>query len=161
MKKEIIDIPEVNLSDVKEFWVLGSQYKDGILGEYNLKIDVKAAVSGGGSSDSDSSDDLEVLIDLSNYEVPVDSISGTELNSNTVSEIFSRIEQLDLEQGDEVLVAYNDASAPYTLTNVTEGGGLTEITFYSSDNLYILTVTDFGGGDVTGYWYYSGGSNPK
>lgn len=51
MKKEIIDIPEVNLSDVKEFWVLGSQYKDGILGEYNLKIDVKAAVSGGGGGD--------------------------------------------------------------------------------------------------------------
>lgn len=49
MKKKIVDIPEVNLSDVKEFWVLGSQYKDGILGEYNLKIDVKAAVNGGGS----------------------------------------------------------------------------------------------------------------
>lgn len=44
MKKEIIDIPEVNLSDVKEFWVLGSQYKDGILGEYNLKTDLKAAL---------------------------------------------------------------------------------------------------------------------
>lgn len=57
MKKEIIDIPEVNLSDVKEFWVLGSQYKDGILGEYNLKIDVKAAVSGDGSGDSESSGD--------------------------------------------------------------------------------------------------------
>ena len=53
MKKEIIDIPEVNLSDVKEFWVLGSQYKDGILGEYNLKIDVKAAVNGGGSGENE------------------------------------------------------------------------------------------------------------
>lgn len=56
MKKKIIDIPEVNLSDVKEFWVLGSQYKDGILGEYNLKMDVKAALNsdtnnGGGSTE--------------------------------------------------------------------------------------------------------------
>lgn len=47
MKHEIRDIPEVNLSDVKEFWVLGSQYKDGILGEYNLKMNVKAALNGG------------------------------------------------------------------------------------------------------------------
>ena len=47
MKKKITDIPEVSLSDVKEFWVLGSQYKDGILGESNLKIDVKAAIEGG------------------------------------------------------------------------------------------------------------------
>lgn len=53
MKKEIVDIPEVNLSDVKEFWVLGSQYKDGILGEYNLKIDVKAAIEGGGGSEEE------------------------------------------------------------------------------------------------------------
>lgn len=37
----------MNLSDVKEFWVLGSQYKDGILGEYNLKMNVKAALNGG------------------------------------------------------------------------------------------------------------------
>lgn len=160
MKKEIIDIPEVNLSDVKEFWVLGSQYKDGILGEYNLKIDVKAAVSSGGSGDSDSGDDLEVLIDLSNYEVPTD-VSSTELSSATVSEIFGRIEQLDLKQRDGVLVAYSDALTPYILTNATESGGLTEIAFYSLENQYSLVVTDFGGGDVSGYWYYTGGGGPK
>ena len=46
MKQNLTNIPEVNLSDVKEFWVLGSQHKDGILGEYNLKMNVKAALSG-------------------------------------------------------------------------------------------------------------------
>lgn len=68
MKKEIIDIPEVSLSDVKEFWVLGSQYKDGILGEYNLKMDVKAAIEGGGGSEEQ---DI-IWIDVSGYAYPAD-----------------------------------------------------------------------------------------
>lgn len=44
MKHNLENIPEVKLNDVKHFWVLGSQYRDGILGEYNLKTDLKAAL---------------------------------------------------------------------------------------------------------------------
>lgn len=41
MKK---NLPVVSLQDVEHFYVVGSQYRDGILGEYNLKTDLKAAL---------------------------------------------------------------------------------------------------------------------
>lgn len=37
-------IPTVSLQDVEHFYVVGSQYRDGILSEYNLKTDLKAAL---------------------------------------------------------------------------------------------------------------------
>lgn len=37
-------IPLVSLQDVEHFYIVGSQYRDGILGEYNLKTDLKAAL---------------------------------------------------------------------------------------------------------------------
>lgn len=37
-------IPLVSLQDVEHFYVVGSQHRDGILGEYNLKTDLKAAL---------------------------------------------------------------------------------------------------------------------
>lgn len=44
MRRKLLDIPEVSLSDTDEFWVVGSQYDDGILGQYNLKMDLKEAI---------------------------------------------------------------------------------------------------------------------
>lgn len=38
------NLPVVSLQDVEHFYVVGSQYRDGILGEYNLKTDLKAAL---------------------------------------------------------------------------------------------------------------------
>ena len=41
MRQKYIDIPEVKLEDVEHFYVIGSQYDDGILGQANLKADLK------------------------------------------------------------------------------------------------------------------------
>ena len=41
MKQNLVHIPQVDLKDVKHFWVVGSQYKDGILDQDNLKVDLK------------------------------------------------------------------------------------------------------------------------
>ena len=41
MKK---NLPVVSLQDVEHFYIVGSQHRDGILGEYNLKTDLKAAL---------------------------------------------------------------------------------------------------------------------
>lgn len=41
MKQNLVHIPQVDLKDVEHFWVVGSQYKDGILDQDNLKVDLK------------------------------------------------------------------------------------------------------------------------
>ena len=103
MKKEIIDIPEVNLSDVKEFWVLGSQYKDGILGEYNLKTDLKAAVSGGGSD----GDGAVPTIDLRSYAIP-------QLGNPTT------ILDIEIPKVDEIVVLTQEGSQIYRKQAIPE-----------------------------------------
>lgn len=62
MRQKYTKIPEVTLEDVDHFYVLGSQYDDGILGQANLKLDLKAAFYGGETG--------EFVLDLSSYEYP-------------------------------------------------------------------------------------------
>lgn len=44
MKDNLSNIPELNLEDTEHFYVVGTKNRDGILGEYNLKTDLKAAL---------------------------------------------------------------------------------------------------------------------
>lgn len=129
MKNDMVDIPEVSLSDVKEFWVLGSQYKDGILGEYNLKMDIKKALKNDGSEEGGSEED--VFLDLSTFDYPAAGLP--ELISSLAEEAYNRAQALNLQIGDTVVVKEPSGESTYTVEHIPE----------EEDNGYALQYGDY------------------
>lgn len=103
MKK---NLPVVSLQDVEHFYIVGSQHRDGILGEYNLKTDLKAALY-------PSEDSPEIWADLSMYQKPEFS------NSDGINVPRVNIEPLPAV-GDIFLVKENDGVYEYTVNTVRQ-----------------------------------------